>query len=120
MKNVFTDFWKVNLGHVAIAAIFLFGLGVSWSQQNARVDMLDQRESNRDTALNLAVTTAAKERLAQIAVIDARMDAVERWQKDATTILKAIEVLTIEQRHTNESLKDIRIDLKDVQKRLKE
>lgn len=118
MKSIFTDFWKVNLGHVAIAAVFIFGLGVTWTQANGRVEMVDIRESNRHETVLRAIETDVKERDIYLAAVRVRLDAVESWQKDASTILKAIEALTNEQRHTNESLKDIRIDLKDVQRRI--
>lgn len=43
VKQTFQDFWSINLGHICLAATFLFGLGISWQRVSDRMDKIEDR-----------------------------------------------------------------------------
>lgn len=62
LGKTFSDFWNLNVGHVAIILVFTFGLGISWQKTNDRIDRTDDKIQVRYESLVQSAAADVKER----------------------------------------------------------
>jgi hypothetical protein len=97
MSKLFQGFFHINIGHIAIATIFVFGVGKSWSKYDAKIDTAINTELTHYTALketDLAAST--------------RIEKAEAQTKDIAALTTAVAVLSTEVKNLSEEVKRLR------------
>lgn len=93
MSRVFSDFFKLNLGHLVSALIFLGGLVWAQAKVEERISLLDQRDASEHREALSLISTARSERSLQVEELRRRLEAVERSQHASDALLSEVRAL---------------------------
>lgn len=89
------------MGHVCLAATFVFGLGLAWQKSNDRMDKIEDRAQVNHSAALQAVAVAANERDLKLAAITERVVRDESELHLISELRTSVAVIATEMRGLN-------------------
>lgn len=113
MSRTFANFWNIDLGHICIAAVFLFGLGVGWQKMSARVDAVEFKTETNHQAAMTAIDNTKAERNLKIETLSARIGATENELHLVGDLKVQVAVIASQMTSINAQLSGLRADLKE-------
>ena len=112
MNRMFSDFFKINLGHVASAALFLCGLVWAQAKVEERIALLDQREAASSREASTLIVTTRAERQLQVEELRRRIEAVERSQAASDALLGEVRSLNARIISLDQRITELRADMR--------
>ena len=112
MSRLFSDFFRINLGHVASAIIFLCGLVWAQAKVEERIALIDQRDlSEHREALGLIASTRTERQL-QLDEIRRRIESIERSQAATDALLSEVRTLNARLGALDQRISELREDFR--------
>lgn len=112
MNRMFSDFFRINLGHVVSAVIFLCGLVWAQAKVEERISLLDLRDAGEHREALSMVSSARTERLLQIEELRRRVEAVERSQAATDALLSEVRTLNAKLGALDQRISELREDFR--------
>lgn len=113
MSRTFANFWNIDLGHVCIAGVFLFGLGVGWQKMSARVDTVDTLASTNHQMAMTAISSAVSERNLKLEALASRVATDEMEIHTVADLKTQVAVIAFQMTNINGQLSGLRTELKE-------
>jgi predicted negative regulator of RcsB-dependent stress response len=122
VNGMFRDFFRINIGHVAVIVVFVFGLGVAWAKLDGNIQQVVTTEiihydqtMKADKVLQDAVDL-------KIGAQADRLMRVEGSQRDITQLTTAVAVLSSEVKTLQEVGRELKAELQAIrsQRQLKD
>ena len=114
MSRMFTDFFRINIGHVVSAVIFLGGLVWAQAKVEERISLLDQRDLSEHREVLSLVSTTRTERVLQLEEIRRRVESIERSQVATDLLLSEVRTLNARLGALDQRISELREDFRRV------
>lgn len=112
MQKLFHDFFRINLGHVASAAIFLCGIVWGQAKVEERIALLDQRDTAQQREALGLITATRTERGIQLEEIRRRIEATESRQVATDALLSEVRTLNARLGALDQRISELREDFR--------
>ena len=112
MNRMFNDFFRINLGHVVSAIVFLCGLVWAQAKVEERISLIDQRDLSEHREAVSLVSTARNERLLQVEELRRRVEAIERSQAATDALLSEVRTLNAKLGALDQRISELREDFR--------
>lgn len=112
VSRTFADFWSINLGHLCLAATFIFGLGLQWEKASGRMDLIEDRIAVKHEAALNAIAVTTSERDIKFAALTERIVRDEAQVSMIADLRISIATIAGEMKALNGQLSGIRDDLR--------
>lgn len=114
MNRLFSDFFRINIGHVASAVIFLCGLVWSQAKLEERIALLDARDAAQHLAVTTAVANARAELNLQLDSINDRVVKVEGQQAAIQQLLIELRAVSVQVGTLKGRIDELRDDVRSI------
>lgn len=112
LYQIFDGFFHINVGHVAIVAVFLFGVGVSWSKYDSRIDRAESSVNASKETAQVATSALATTVETRTKGIESRVTRLEDQQVAVTALATNVAVLATEVKNLQEVVRDLKDELR--------
>jgi len=119
MNRLFSDFFRVNIGHVASAVIFLCGLVWSQAKIEERIALLDARDAAQHIAATTAIDTARSERNLQLESLNGRVVKVETQQAAIQQLLIELRAVSVQVGGLSGRIDELRDEVRNIRDKSK-
>lgn len=116
VSRTFADFWSINLGHLCLAATFIFGLGLQWEKASGRMDLIEDRIAVKHEAALNAIAVTTNERDIKFAALTERIVRDEAQVSMISDLRISIATIATEMKGLNQQLGAFRQELQDRKK----
>jgi uncharacterized coiled-coil protein SlyX len=114
MNRLFSDFFRINIGHVASAVIFLCGLIWAQAKLEERIALLDARDAAQHIAVTTAISTARAERNLQLESMNERVIKVEGQQAAIQQLLVELRAVSVQVSTLKGRIDELRDDVRSI------
>ena len=114
MNRLFSDFFRVNIGHVASAVIFLCGLVWSQAKLEERISLLDARDNAQHLMATTAIATARAERTLQLDSLNGRVVKVEGQQAAIQQLLLELRAVSVQVDGLSGRIDELRDEVRNI------
>jgi SUMO ligase MMS21 Smc5/6 complex component len=114
MNRLFSDFFRINIGHVASAIIFLCGLIFAQAKLQERIALLDARDAAQHIAVTTAISTARSERNLQLESLNDRVIKVEGQQAAIQQLLVELRAVSVQVNTLKGRIDELRDDVRSI------
>lgn len=112
MNSFFSDFFRINIGHVAASLAFICAHVWSQAKTEERIALLDQRDiAHHREAVGL-VSATRSERGLMIDAIARRVDQLERSQAATDALLTEVRTLNAKLGALDQRISELREDMR--------
>jgi len=119
MNRIFSDFFRINIGHVASAVIFLCGLVWSQAKLEERISLLDSRDAAQHLAVTTAISTARAERQLQLDALGERVVKVEGQQAAIQQLLIELRAVSVQVGGLSGRIDELRDEVRNIRDKTK-
>jgi septal ring factor EnvC (AmiA/AmiB activator) len=116
MQKLFSEFFRINLGHLVSAVIFLCGLVYSQGKVEERIALIDQRDLSEHREALAMISSTRTERQLQVEELRRRIEAVERSVAASDALLSEVRALNARLTALDQRISELRTDVRDKQK----
>lgn len=115
MTKLFANFWNIDLGHVVVGGVFIFGLGVSWATQTDAIREVRTLTETRTQAVAVALDHAVSERNLKIAAVVERLTKDEEAIRAVGSFDREIGILSTQIKALTAEVASLRQELREYQ-----